>query len=124
MANTDDFRQLLTRLAAAWNTADPESAVRCFTADVVYVEPPDRQRYVGHEEIYDLSAAVGMSITWHHIAFDPGSQIGFAEYTFRGRNQYHGVAVIQCADGRIRRWREYQRPDDLSWQEFAGDSIF
>jgi ketosteroid isomerase-like protein len=69
---------LLTTLAAAWNSADPEAAVRCFSTDVVYVEPPDRQRYVGHQEIYELSAATGMSMTWHHVAFDPDTQIGFA----------------------------------------------
>lgn len=117
--DSEAFGALLNRLGDAWNAGDGSAALECFTEDIVYVEPPGRQRYAGHAELFELSSAPGMSITWHHLAFDPLGQVGFAEYTFRGRNQYHGVAVIHCLDGRIARWREYQRQSDLTFEAFS-----
>ena len=57
-----------------------------------------------------------------HLIFDPETGIG--EYTYRGQRQYHGVAIVQCADGRIRRWREYEYQSDLDWADFVGGSAF
>jgi hypothetical protein len=101
--------------------------VDCFTDDIVYVEPADRQRYVGRSAVFELSGGdepSAMSMTWHHLAFDPEAQIGFGEYTFRGRRQFHGVVIVQVRDDRIRRWREYQYHDELDWIQFIGDSQF
>jgi hypothetical protein len=79
---------LMRTLARAWSTGDARTAADCFTDDIVYVEPPDRQRYVGRDAVFELSGGddpPAMSMTWHHLAFDPEQQIGFGEYTFRGR---------------------------------------
>jgi len=114
-------------LAQAWTTGDARTAADCFTDDVVYVEPPDRQRYVGRAEVFELSgghAPTAMSMTWHHLVFDPDQQIGFGEYTFRGRRQYHGIVIVQIRADRIARWREYQYSDDTDWSDFIGDSRF
>jgi ketosteroid isomerase-like protein len=121
------FATLLRTLAQAWGTGDAHTAAGCFTDDVVYVEPPDRQRYAGRSAVFALSGGDDpppMSMTWHHVVFDPDQQIGFGEYSFRGRRQYHGIVIIQLRDGKIRRWREYQYPDETDWLRFVGDSHF
>ncbi|NUP03453.1 MAG: nuclear transport factor 2 family protein, partial [Nonomuraea sp.] len=74
-----DFERLMQALARAWSSADPRGAVACFAEDIVYIEPPDRQRYVGLTELYELSGGDQpgpMSMTWHHLVFDPERQIG------------------------------------------------
>jgi ketosteroid isomerase-like protein len=121
------FVQLMQTVARSWSTGDPRAAADCFADDTVYVEPPARQRYAGRAQLFELSGGEepsGMSMTWHHLAFDAEGQVGFGEYTFRGRRQYHGVAVVQVRDGRIRRWREYQYHDEHDWHTFIGDSTF
>jgi hypothetical protein len=50
-----------------------------------------------------------MEMTCHHVVFDEEQQIGAGEYTFQGRNRYHGVVVMRILHGRIANWREYQR---------------
>jgi hypothetical protein len=59
---------------------------------------------------------------WHAVAFDPVQQIGFGEYTYRGRQNYHGVVVLHLDGGLIRSWREYQYPSTLGWEDFVGPS--
>jgi hypothetical protein len=114
-------------VARSWSAGDARTAADCFAEDAVYVEPPDRQTYVGRARLVAISGGddpPDMSMTWHHLAFDPKGQIGFGEYTFRGRRQYHGIAVVQVRDGLIRRWREYQYRDERDWPAFIGDSCF
>jgi hypothetical protein len=121
------FDALMHGLARAWSTGDARTAADCFTDDIVYVEPPDRQRYVGRDAVFELSGGnepAAMSMTWHHLAFDPEQQIGFGEYTFRGRRQFHGIVIVQIRGDRVARWREYQYPDDTDWVQFVGDSRF
>jgi ketosteroid isomerase-like protein len=121
-------RALLAELADAWNRGDPAAGAECFTVDAVYLEPPDRQRYVGREQLFgffggDTPGGVAMSMTWHHLAVDEAADRVFGEYTFTGNNTYHGVVVIQLRNGRISSWREYQYKSTLPFAEFAGDSL-
>lgn len=121
------FEKLLETIARAWSTGDPRAAADCFTEDAVYVEPPDRQRYVGRAELFELSGGAqppSMSMIWHHLAFDAERQIGFGEYSFRGRRQFHGIVIVQLRGDRVSRWREYQYHDETDWTEFIGDSRF
>lgn len=125
-----EFRNLLDRVADGWNRANPAAAAACFTADAVYVEPPDRQRYIGREalEAFFRGASVEprrMSMTWHHSAYGGDLRVGFGEYSFLipGRFAAHGVAVITVRDGLISAWREYQYPSQLSFADFAGDTL-
>jgi MFS family permease len=46
------------------------------------------------------------------------------EYTFRGRRQFHGMAIVQVSGDKIRRWREYQYESQQDWADFVGDSRF
>ncbi len=111
-------------IADAWSNHEPDRAAACFAEDVVYVEPPGKQRYAGRSQIRELSDAPGMSMTFHHLVFDESQQIGCGEYTFRGGRQYHGLVIVSIRDGLVSRWREYQYNSDLSWDDFVGDSRF
>jgi hypothetical protein len=97
--------------------------------DAVYSEPPDRQLYRGRAELFDFfggneTSPPRMQMTWHNVVFDEELQIGAGEYTFQGRNRYHGAVLVRIADGQVANWREYQRRSDLTWDEFVGVSRF
>jgi uncharacterized protein (TIGR02246 family) len=123
------FASVMDRIAKGWNTGDAAGAADCFTEDAVYMEPPDRQKYVGRSALFEFFGGrerppPEMKMTWHHLAFDRATQTGFGEYTFEGNRRYHGIVVVRLKDGKIRRWREYQQTSTLSWEEFAGASAF
>ena len=63
-----------------------------------------------------------MSMSWHHLLVE--GEIGVGEYTYRGERQFHGIVIVQLRDGRISRWREYERESALPFDEFAGPSLF
>jgi uncharacterized protein (TIGR02246 family) len=126
----EEFRKLLRTVADGWNAGDPRLAAGCYAEDAVYLEPPDRQRYVGREALYGFFRGGGpeprkMSMVWRHVAFDPDAQVGFGEYTFAipGGFSAHGVAVVAVEDGLISAWREYQYPSELPFADFAGDTL-
>ena len=120
---------LLEKLAAAWNRSDADAAASLFSEDAVYLDPPDRQRYVGRAALREFFAGTArmapMTMTWHHLVFDPAVGIGAGECTFEWNGRkFHGIAWTQVEDGVIRRWREYQYPSELSREEFVGASAF
>lgn len=125
-----EFRALLQQVADGWNGGDPRAASECFADDAIYVEPPDVHRYVGREALYrffrgDQPDPRSLSMTWHHMAFDPGSGVGFGEYSFSIPEGFasHGVVVVSVREGLIATWREYQYPSTLPFSAFAGDSL-
>jgi hypothetical protein len=65
-----------------------------------------------------------MRMTWHHVGFNAGEQIGFGEYTFQMNRRYHGVVVVRVRGGRISNWREYQYESALSWEDFTAKNPF
>lgn len=124
------FESLLRRVAEGWNEGDARKAADCFAVNAIYIEPPDRQLYRGREALYEFfggssGRASPMRMTWHHLLFDPIKQIGMGEYTFayKGR-ETHGIVIVQIAEGKIRRWREYQYRSQMTWDDFVGESIF
>ena len=122
----EEFRQLLRTVADGWNVGDARMAASCFTEDAVYVEPPDRQRYVGRQRLADFfGRGAEFSMTWHRIAFDEEEQAGFGEYTLRviGEFTLHGIAAVEVEDGLISGWREYQYRSELPFEKFAGGSL-
>ena len=93
------------------------------------MEPPNHQFYRGREALFEFFGGTGgtdlpMHMVWHHLAFDPQTQIGFGEYTFALHQQEHGVAVVKLEGGKIKSWREYQSPSDLAWAKFSGQGEF
>ena len=125
----EQFRQLLQRVADGWNEGDAAKAVGCFTEDAVYIEPPDRQVYRGRATLFeffggDKKPEPPMRMTWHHMGFNAGEQIGFGEYTFQMNRRYHGVVVVRVRGGKISNWREYQYESALSWEDFTAKNPF
>ena len=124
-----EFKDMLETIAAAWGRGDARTAADCFAEEAVYSEPPDRQLYRGRSELYDFFGGnedppPPMQMTWHHVVFGEDEQVGAGEYTFQGRNRYHGAVLIRIADGKIANWREYQYRSELDWDEFVGLNRF
>lgn len=125
----DEFQQLLRKVADAWNEGDAAKAVACFTEDAVYIEPPAQQVYRGRAALFeffggDKKPEPPMLMTWHHVAFNAGKQIGFGEYTFQMNRRYHGIVVVKVREGKISNWREYQYESPLSWEDFTAKNPF
>jgi hypothetical protein len=126
---TAQFKSLMRTVAAGWNEGNAEKAADCYTEDALYTEPPDRQVYAGRKALYeffggDKKPEPPMRMTWHHLAFDEGAQVGFGEYTFQMNNRYHGIVVVKIRGGKISNWREYQYKSDLEWREFVKKNDF
>lgn len=126
---TAEFKKLLQTVANGWNEGNARQAADCFTEDAIYIEPPDKQVYVGRKALFeffggDKKPDPPMSMTWHHLAFDEDSQIGFGEYTYQGNNRYHGIVIIKIKNGKISNWREYQYKSDLKWKDFIEKNEF
>ena len=88
------------------------------------MQPPDQQLYRGTAELEKLFAGLrsGTFMTFHHLAFDPRTQVGFGEFSF-GREGAaradHGVAVVTLREGRISSWREYFEEGPASFADFV-----
>jgi SnoaL-like domain len=120
----DEFRELMERLARAWSTQDTELGLSCFTERAVYMEPPDIQLYVGHDELRPYFAALtpGTFMRFNALMFDESAQVGAGEYAFgdeRSEVADHGVAVVEITEGRIAFWREYQQKGPASFGDFV-----
>jgi ketosteroid isomerase-like protein len=126
---TAQFKDLMRTVAAGWNEGNAKKAADCYTEDALYTEPPDKQVYAGRKALYDFFGGEKkpdppMRMTWHHLAFDEESQIGFGEYTFQMNSRYHGIVVVKIRGGKISNWREYQYKSDLEWKEFVRKNDF
>jgi ketosteroid isomerase-like protein len=124
-----EFRVLMATVAAGWNAGDARKAAERFTEDALYLEPPDKQFYAGRPALYEFFGGATkpeppMKMTWHHLAFDEGSQVGFGEYTFQMNRRYHGIVVVKIRSGKIANWREYQYESKLDWKDFVAKSPF
>ena len=124
-----EFRKLMNTVAEGWNEGNARKAADCYAQDAVYTEPPDKQVYVGRQELYeffggDKKPEPPMKMVWHHVAFDEASQVGFGEYTFQMNNKYHGIVVVRIMGRKISNWREYQYKSDMDWKDFIGKNRF
>jgi hypothetical protein len=127
--NETQFITLMRTIAEAWNEGNARKAADCFADNAVYLEPPDRQVYVGKEAIYAFFGGPTkpnppMHMQWHRLAFNEREQVGFGEYTFQMNRRYHGIVTVQIDGGKIVKWREYQYQSNLDWAAFAGKSEF
>jgi ketosteroid isomerase-like protein len=128
-SSSKQFRTVLTELADAWNKGDALRAANCFTEDAIYTQPPQKQVYRGRDALYrffggDSGRAGQMEMTWHHLAFDLRTQIGFGEFSFTYGTTAHGVAVIRMREGKISNWREYWYESALRWPRFVEPNPF
>ena len=117
----DGFLAMLDALADAWTRRDYPSAAAWFAEDVRYADP---LRYAFSDRaalqaFFEADQGRPQRTTWHQRLFDEQTQVGAAEYTYRGTYLYHGVAIIRVAHDRITHWREYQHVDPRPWTEFS-----
>jgi len=119
-----EFESVMATLAEAWSKQDTKLALSSFTADALYIQPPDLQMYRGTAELEKLFAALrpGTFMKFHNLAFDAGTQVGFGEFSF-GRagaaKADHGVVVVTLRGGRISLWREYFQAGPSSFSDFV-----
>ena len=127
--DTEQFRALMETLAQGWSEGNAKKAADCFTADAVYVEPPDKQVYRGREQLYRFFGGgagrkQAMRMTWHHLIFDEKTQTGAGEFTFEYGGQVHGMVIVRIRDGKIGNWREYWYESPLDWKQFTKENPF
>ena len=118
---TKEFKQLMQTVADGWNNYAPEKSVECFTDDIIYMEPPDKQLVIGKENLFKyFDNPKPMKLIWHNLMFDEKGQIGSGEFTFtmEGRQENHGVVVVELENGKIKFWREYYKISDLNYNDF------
>jgi hypothetical protein len=123
------FSTLLNQVSRGWNEGNARMAADVFATDAVYEEPPKKQFYKGRHAIFEFFGGEKgfdrpMKMTWHNIAFNEDTQVGFGEYTFSMNNQYHGIVAIKIENRKITSWREYQYQSADDWKTFAGESEF
>jgi hypothetical protein len=119
-----EFRRLMTQLADSWTTQNTDKAVECFTNDAIYMQPPDEQLYIGHEQLRPFFKALkkGTVMKLHNIWFNRKNQTGAAEFTFGNsisKQSVTGVIVIAIEHGRIKEWREYFISGPIDFDEFT-----
>lgn len=117
------FQKLMNQLAAAWTNQQTQQALDCFTADAVYMQPPDQQFYRGQTQLRAYFGALkkGTTMKFHNVWFDAQKQTGAGEFTFGNtltKSAVTGVAVVQLQNGKISFWREYFTKGPLDFQEF------
>jgi len=118
-----EFTKVMELLARSWSQQDTEAALSCFTADAVYIEPPDIQFFEGHTELRAYFGALkpGTFMKFHNLWFDETRQVGAGEYSFGLPDRptaNHGVVVLELRDGQIAIWREYQRKGPREFRDF------
>jgi hypothetical protein len=129
-ATTEEFKSLMRTVAEGWNEGNAKKAADCYTEDAIYSSPPDSKYRKGRQILFeffggDKGRDAPMKMTWHHLAFDDESQIGFGEYTFKYKDyQAHGIVAIKVGHRKIANWREYEIPSNLSWGQFIGENMF
>jgi hypothetical protein len=67
-----EFFAVMRTVSNGWNEGNASKAADCFTDDAVYMEPPDRQVYVGRKAIYVFFGGPKqpespMQMKWHHL---------------------------------------------------------
>ena len=129
MIKKKDFIKLMQQVSDGWNEGNARKAADCFAEDAIYTEPPDKQVYVGKQNLFeffggDEKPEPPMKMQWHHLAFDEETQIGFGEYTFQMNKRYHGIVIVKVKNGKVSNWREYQSQSNFEWDKFTQNNKF
>lgn len=116
----EEFEHLMHNVAEGWSTQNTEQALGSFSADAIYMEPPNIQYYRGHEQLRPYFDELDHSykMEFHNLWFNQSTQSGVGEYTFSyGKDTSDvGVVVVELQGRKIKFWREYQvkGPTDFS----------
>ena len=126
---TNEFYQLMETGARGWNSNDARLAADRFSDNAMYSAPPDPRVRGGRETLFEffggpLGRPRPMQMTWHHLAFEESTQIGFGEYTFTYDLRTHGIVIVRIVGGHIANWREYEHASPLDWEQMVSDNRF
>jgi hypothetical protein len=122
----EEFRAALESIGDAWRDRRYEDAASHIAPTACFVDPM-RYSLSGRDALlafFRNDGGLDQTTEWHHVLFDETTQIGAAEYSYRGTHLYHGVALIRLEQGRITHWREYQHTAESDWESFFGGSAF
>jgi hypothetical protein len=119
----NEFSKLMSKLANAWMNRSTNTALECFKEDAIYMEPPDKQLYIGHVQLKPYFDALreGVFFKFHNIMFNEQTQVGSCEYSFGNiKNEIcdTGVLVIELENNKIKFWREYQTKGSTDFNSF------
>jgi ketosteroid isomerase-like protein len=119
----NEFKKLIHQLAESWTNQDVNSALECFEADAVYMQPPAEQFYKGQVQLRAYFGAIkeGTIMKLHNVWFDHEKQLGAVEFTFantKSGSGVTGVAIVLLEKGKIKHWREYFISGPIDFDEF------
>jgi len=123
------FQKLIGTFTDGVNSNNARQAADSFTEDAMFSSPPNPQIYKGRKALYEFFGGEKgrpktMSILWHHLLFDPATQIGAGECTFTYQVRTHGMVILRIVNGKIANWREYEIESRMNWEEMVGDNRF
>jgi len=123
------FQKLIGTLTDSWNSNNARQAADCFTENAMFSSPPNPEIRKGRQALFEFFGGEkgrpkAMSILWHHLIFDPATQIGAGEYTFTYQLRTHGMVILRIVNGKIAKWREYEVESRMNWEEMVGENRF
>jgi SnoaL-like protein len=123
------FQKLIGTLTDAWDSNNARQAADCFTEDAMFSSPPNPEIRKGRRELFEFFGGEKgrlkpVSILWHHLIFDPATQIGAGEYTFTYQVRTHGMVILRIVNGKIANWRQYEVESRMNWEEMVGENRF
>jgi hypothetical protein len=124
--SSKQFTKMAEAMVQAWNQGDAEKVASYYSAQAVIVQPEYPQAGIeesvvrGREQIFQFVKSGKATLQWNSLGFDEVMQMGFGEFTRKGESlSYHGICVIQIADGLIGYTLTFQFGSTASWEDFA-----
>lgn len=119
-----EFRRVMSLAETLVSRHNAEIVAEIFTTDAVFIEPPDRQLIVGHEQLrpYFLAVDPHQYLTFHRCWWDGDNQRGACEYSYGIAGMpdaEHGMIVVEFEAGRIAKWWEYNVPGAADFLTFC-----
>jgi hypothetical protein len=116
----DDFRLMLEMMADGWTNGECAMVAECFAQNLFYSDSLNYS-FSSKDELlkfFEDDDGMPQKCVFHRSVFDERGQIGAAEYTYSGTNQYHGTVWLKLVEDRIVDWREYQHISERTWEDF------
>jgi hypothetical protein len=116
----DDFRLVLEMMADGWTNGEYAMVAECFAQNLFYSDSLNYS-FSSKDELlkfFEDDDGMPQKCVFHRSVFDERGQIGAAEYTYSGTNQYHGTVWLKLVEDRIVDWREYQHISERTWEDF------
>jgi|SoiMethySBSTD1v2_1073268.scaffolds.fasta_scaffold553446_2 hypothetical protein len=116
----DDFRLMLEMMADSWTNREYGMVTECFAQNLFYSDSLNYS-FTNKDELlrfFENDDGMPQKCVFHRSVFDERGQIGAAEYTYSGTNQFHGTVWLKLVGDRIVDWREYQHTSGQTWEEF------